>query len=242
MDAPFLPDSVLSFIVTYKGTAHPLFFPSTATLADLREALASKSDINLPPPYQKLVIKGKSHYEDSTPLTTLPTSKIMLVGSTPTDINIVQKQTSIAQARAARFSQKPSSSSSRPSQPMKTLSSLSTESYTFQTFTSLPQFPDHQKALALLHKLASDTGIKTIMQNHKWSVGALIELHPAERTILGYNQNKGQTIALRIRTDDLDGFRHYDSIRKVLLHELSHMVFSEHDEKFHALNRQLNRE
>ena len=33
-------------------------------------------------------------------------------------------------------------------------------------------------------------------------------------------QNKGEEISLRIRTDDLKGFRKYDSIKKTLLHEL----------------------
>ncbi|KAF9181855.1 hypothetical protein BGZ51_005135 [Haplosporangium sp. Z 767] len=68
------------------------------------------------------------------------------------------------------------------------------------------------------------------------------KLSPAEKTILGYNRNKGELIALRLRTDDLEGFRHYDAVRKVLLHELAHNVWSEHDDNFHALNRQLNKE
>ncbi|OBZ83710.1 hypothetical protein A0J61_08243 [Choanephora cucurbitarum] len=62
------------------------------------------------------------------------------------------------------------------------------------------------------------------MANRRWSVGELIELTPFEASILDYNRNAGQLIALRLRTDDLSGFRHYDSIRKVLLHELTHNV------------------
>lgn len=33
-------------------------------------------------------------------------------------------------------------------------------------------------------------------------------------------QNHGEEISLRLRTDDLKGFRKYDSIKKRLLHEL----------------------
>ncbi|KAJ4830294.1 hypothetical protein Tsubulata_048750 [Turnera subulata] len=55
-------------------------------------------------------------------------------------------------------------------------------------------------------------------------------------------QNHGEEISLRLRTDDLKGFRKYDSIKKTLLHELAHMVFSEHDANFYALDRQLNQE
>lgn len=80
------------------------------------------------------------------------------------------------------------------------------------------------------------------MAARKWSVGELIELTPFEASILGYNRNAGQLIAIRLRTDDLSGFRHYDSIRKVLLHELTHNVWGDHDDNFHALNRQLNKD
>lgn len=62
------------------------------------------------------------------------------------------------------------------------------------------------------------------MKQRKWSVGELTELTPFERSILGYNRNAGELISIRLRTDDLSGFRHYDSIRKVLLHELTHNV------------------
>ena len=42
-------------------------------------------------------------------------------------------------------------------------------------------------------------------------------------------------------TDDFEGFRHYSIIIKTVLHELAHMVHSEHDKHFHALNSQLNK-
>lgn len=88
-------------------------------------------------------------------------------------------------------------------------------------------------------------------------------------------QNHGEEISLRLRTDDLKGFRKYESIKKTLLHELvsliifllfllllihaflsvnkivglmlffcsyqAHMVFSEHDVNFYALDKQVTR-
>ena len=49
----------------------------------------------------------------------------------------------------------------------------------------------------------------------RWSVGVLAEM-PADGKVgvdpvcvLGMNQNKGQKILLRLRTDDLLGFRKY---------------------------------
>lgn len=59
---------------------------------------------------------------------------------------------------------------------------------------------------------------------------------------MGLNQNHGEKILLRLRTDDLKGFRKPLSIRKVLYHELAHNVFSEHDDNFNMLMRQIERE
>jgi len=59
---------------------------------------------------------------------------------------------------------------------------------------------------------------------------------------MGLNQNKGQKILLRLRTDDLRGFRKMESIRKVLFHELAHNVHSEHDGKFFQLMREVERD
>ena len=44
------------------------------------------------------------------------------------------------------------------------------------------------------------------------------------------------------RAADFKGFRHYHMIKSVLLHELAHMVHSEHNNNFHMLNRQLEKE
>jgi len=129
---------------------------------------------------------------------------------------------------------------------------LPTGPYVFQSFKPLvipglnaPGVPPASKALQLLHRLASDPGIVWVMNHHKWSVGVLSEMPPwgkvgvSEYCVLGYNVNKGQEIALRLRTDDLKGFRKYERIRTTLIHELAHMVWSEHDVNFKTLNSQL---
>jgi hypothetical protein len=57
-----------------------------------------------------------------------------------------------------------------------------------------------------------------IMKKYNWHVGVLKEMPPeglvgiSERCILGYNLNRGEVIALRLRTDDLKGFRNYNRI------------------------------
>lgn len=44
---------------------------------------------------------------------------------------------------------------------------------------------------------------------------------------------------MRLRTDDLKGFRRYDRIKETLLHELAHMVYGSHDTDFKELNSQV---
>uniref|UniRef100_A0A8R7R298 WLM domain-containing protein n=1 Tax=Triticum urartu TaxID=4572 RepID=A0A8R7R298_TRIUA len=99
-----------------------------------------------------------------------------------------------------------------------------------------------------MHMLACDPGIIAIMNKHRWQVGIMTEMAPvgyvgvSPKCIIGFNKNMGEEIPLRLRTDDLKGFRKYESIKKTLLHELAHKVHSEHDAHFFALNKQLNEE
>jgi hypothetical protein len=68
------------------------------------------------------------------------------------------------------------------------------------------------------------------MQTHRFAVGLLTELAPHEHPgLLGLNENAGQAIKLRLRTDDYDGFRLYAEVRRVLCHELTHNVWGDHD-------------
>lgn len=108
--------------------------------------------------------------------------------------------------------------------------------------------PPPAQARALLYRLASDPGILGVMKKHGWKVGLLSEMPPEGKVgvspvcLLGFNRNHGAEISLRLRTDDLKGFRKYDSIRLTLIHELAHMVHAEHDVLFKELNSQLRRE
>ncbi|PSS16113.1 Ubiquitin and WLM domain-containing metalloprotease [Actinidia chinensis var. chinensis] len=108
--------------------------------------------------------------------------------------------------------------------------------------------PPSSEALKRMHMLAADPGIVAIMNKHRWRVGIMTEMAPvgyvgvSPKCILGFNKNHGEEISLRLRTDDLKGFRKYESIKKTLLHELAHMVHSEHDTNFYALDKQLNQE
>lgn len=124
--------------------------------------------------------------------------------------------------------------------------------YTFGAYRSLPVpdaiRPSAAAALRMLHKLARDPGILGVMAKHKFRVGLLAEMPPegkvgvSESCVLGYNVNAGAEIHLRLRTDDLRGFRRYARVRETLLHELTHNVWSEHDGNFKALCSRLNAE
>ncbi|GFY97591.1 hypothetical protein Acr_12g0001320 [Actinidia rufa] len=82
------------------------------------------------------------------------------------------------------------------------------------------------RQLKRMHMLAADPGIVAIMNKHRWRVGIMTEMAPvgyvgvSPKCILGFNKNHGEEISLRLRTDDLKGFRKYESIKKTLLHEL----------------------
>jgi len=93
--------------------------------------------------------------------------------------------------------------------------------YTFQKFEAWQHpglSPGASEALKLLHRLAADPGVVGIMTKHRWTVGLLSEMPPEGKVgvsamcILGVNINAGQEISLRLRTDDLKGFRRYGSI------------------------------
>mmetsp|Transcript_19052 Transcript_19052/g.22023 ORF Transcript_19052/g.22023 Transcript_19052/m.22023 type:complete len:369 (+) Transcript_19052:111-1217(+) len=122
------------------------------------------------------------------------------------------------------------------------------EKYGFGRIETLPMLPEQNKAKAILTSLANDPGILACMAKRKWNVGCLAELYPegkvgeSEVCIMGLNQNNGVKILLRLRTDDLKGFRKILSIRKVLFHELAHNVHSEHNGDFFKLMRQIEKE
>lgn len=81
----------------------------------------------------------------------------------------------------------------------------------------------HALVLRYLERLANDPAVLHVCRAHGYQVGVLTELLPHEHPdLLGLNENKGQRILLRIRTDAADGTRDYKTTRRVLMHELAH--------------------
>lgn len=104
-----------------------------------------------------------------------------------------------------------------------------------------PTSPLHGKVIDYLTRLSRDPGILHICQLHQFRIGSLTELLPWEHPgLLGLNENAGQRILLRIRTDDAEGFRDYKTTRRVLVHELAHNKVADHPPEFKMLNSELN--
>ena len=243
--------NMVNISVSHNGTKLDFTFDDNhnATVEDLQYCLAQETGILSA--HQKLIVRGKRLALDER-LANLDSSRILLVGSKDSQIKNMNKSQQSHDALIARSSQPnpyavrlydQASSSSR----FHTLSDASSQ-YTFHRIEPLQIYTEGiQTARNLLLRLASDPGIVSIMTNHQFSVGLLTEMDPAINTgasskILGLNRNAGQIIELRLRTDRYDGFRHYNGIRTVLLHELTHNVHGEHDANFWKLFRELERE
>jgi len=99
-----------------------------------------------------------------------------------------------------------------------------------------------------LKELSEDPAILGVMKRNGFQVGCLSEMPPDGQVgvdsecVMGLNKNAGQEIFLRVRTDDGQGLRPYQSLVPVLLHELTHNVWSDHDNRFKTLCSQLTRE
>ena len=103
--------------------------------------------------------------------------------------------------------------------------------------------PHAFEARRLLEKLACDPGVQAIMKSRELVVGSLGEMDPIDDRLmkekereggrlLGYNTNMGMRIDIKLRTDDLAGFRPYPELASTLIHEISHNWCADHDQLF----------
>ncbi|KAL7470207.1 hypothetical protein ACHAXS_010446 [Conticribra weissflogii] len=106
--------------------------------------------------------------------------------------------------------------------------------------------PHAFEARRLLERMVLDPGIVAVLTSRKLFVGTLGEMDPIDdrlmlktqrehgggKCLLGYNTNRGLRIDVKLRTDDLTGFRPYEELVGTLIHELSHNRVGEHDALF----------
>ncbi|KAL8908492.1 MAG: hypothetical protein Q9207_000798 [Kuettlingeria erythrocarpa] len=238
-----------NFSITFfhHGRRHTLDFPPHSTITDLADQISSS--LSIPQANQKLMITPrigllKYPFPDSLlPLSSLRETKIVLLAPLPSELS------SLSEAWAASKPRQRSSSvkSATPARHRDWRKAQDEATYTFGTIVPLPYLPNPEKSRRFLERLRDDAGIKASMRKHKFSVGVLTEMNPAEHTThqsrtLGLNRNRGQVIELRLRTDAYDGYRDYKIIRKTLCHELAHNVFGEHDRNFWELTKVIEKE
>jgi hypothetical protein len=237
----------IQLTITHHGKPIKLTFRSNAVITDLSDEVSSS--LSIPPPNQKFLITPKvgllrpPFKDPSLPLTTLLTKKIILMGSTASEISTLNATiTAAAPRRASPFTATPSRTANRSIQRIQ-----DDAAYTFHTLRPLPYLPRPERSLAFLERLRDDAGIRAAMRAHRFSVPLLTEMDPAMHTThesrtLGLNRNQGEVIELRLRTDAYDGYRDYKTIRKTLCHELAHNVFGPHDRNFWDLCGQIEKE
>ncbi|KEQ69242.1 zinc metallopeptidase [Aureobasidium namibiae CBS 147.97] len=104
----------------------------------------------------------------------------------------------------------------------------------FGSYEHLADCPQPEEALLRLRKIASL--VKPLMRKRSWKVRVLSEFLPDDQRLLGLNINKTFKICVRLRyTHEPSTFLPIEQCVDTLLHELSHIVFSDHDSNFHSL-------
>lgn len=231
----------ITLTLTHHGQPHTFTLPANSTISTLSSAVTTS--LSIPSDHQKFFITPQTGIlrppfpNPELPLSTLLTKKIVLLAPTPAQLAALSRPTNV-------HSPIPTATPARTRDPKKALADAT---YTFHTLLPLAHLPSPHKSLAYLERLRSDAGIRAAMVKHRFSVGVLTEMDPAEHTThssrtLGLNRNRGEAIELRLRTDAGDGYRDYGTIRKTLCHELAHNVHGEHDAQFWALTKQIEEE
>ena len=237
-------DAELAITFTHHGATHTFSFIHDATIQDLSSRV--ETELSIPAAHQKYMVTPKlgilkpPFSDPSYPLRSLKPKKIVLLAPTASDISSLSRPAPQPQRSSALKSAAPARNRDwRKVQDEAT--------YTFHTILPLPYLPNPDRSKAFLERLRDDPGIKAAMVKHKFSVGVLTEMNPAEHTThesktLGLNRNRGEVIELRLRTDAYDGYRDYKIIRDTLCHEMAHNVWGEHDRNFWELCKSIEKE
>jgi hypothetical protein len=234
------------FTIHHHGKPLEISLPVDSTLSDLSAHVATH--LFIPLANQKFMITPKlgllkPPFNPDHSLSNLSSKKIVLMGSTVSEIETLSR--TIASASAPRRAGP--IKAAKPSRARDWKKNSEEIQYTFHSIRPLPYLPHPERSQRFLERLCDDPGIKASMLKHKFSVGLLTEMDPAMHTThesrtLGLNRNRGEVIELRLRTDAYDGYRDYKTIRKTLCHELSHNVWGDHDRNFWNLTKEIEKE
>ncbi|GMH92839.1 hypothetical protein TrVE_jg10825 [Triparma verrucosa] len=244
--------NALSISISHKGTTHTFDVINGSTVADLKSLENWPSSLNS----TKLLLKGKALSESDVITSKKAKVKILAMGMSASEISEFNKkeaEKSLAQPRLrddiSKDGRRELARRKLLGQNLNAKSSSNRGVYkVFGRIETLPMLPERSKSESILRSLASDPGVIECCKRRNWKVGALCEMYPEGKVgvsdvcVMGLNVNKGQKILLRLRTDDLQGWRKMESIRKVLFHELSHNDISEHNGEFFKLMREVEKE
>ena len=222
----------------------------------LRDQLVSK--LSLSSPTTRLIYKGRKleddellianlfmeHMDDKKEGKNRDIIKIMLIASKEEEVKSLKDFESNEKVKEKDLSSKRKGGY----EFVPTTSIPFNASYGFTSIETLPGLPNQNEARKILTTLANDPGVLEVMKKRGWKVPILAELYPDGSVgedpvcVLGLNVNHGEKILLRIRTDDLSGFRKLRTVKETLYHELAHNQFGPHDEKFYRLMREITKE
>jgi len=217
-------------------------------LKELREKLEDQTGV--PSASQKLIHKGRRLEDDDLDLFTAGIGVVQMIGLRKDQIQDAKEASSVINDLDVDYdvlAQKKAQKSAELERETYRKRAGECE-YRFEMIRVLEQFRDKDEAFRLLEDLATDPGIVAVLKKHKWKVGTLSEMYPDGKVgvdpvcVLGLNVNKGQEIQLRLRTDNLKGFRKRAVIRETLAHELAHVEISDHNADFYALMSQIQSE
>ncbi|CCG82448.1 putative Zinc metalloproteinase [Taphrina deformans PYCC 5710] len=223
--------------VSYRGQCHAFTLPDASTVAALKDLIHESLD--LPPGTQKLLAKGKVAGPDSI---VQDGTRFMLLATSAESISAVS--TSLARSGTGTGTGTRGTPGTRvglnrtiePATP-----------YIFDRIVALPHLPSPSTSQTFLERLARDAAIRHLMRRRHLRVALLTELDPRAHTthdskVLGLNRNAGEQVLLRVRTDTLDGWRDYRTVRATLVHELAHNTHTDHDRAFWDLFNAMSRE
>jgi len=252
--------------LSYKGEVMEVAAQPTDALAVVVESVADVLDVD--PQFVKVILRGR-RLDLAQTLSTQGVksgAKLMLIASSPEEVARLLAQRSDPTVRGFDGEKRLEAHRRSGLDPVAASEwrAVQDKEHKFGklevvAFPCPPVTPHPFEAEKLLVKLSTDPGIVACMREHKWFVGKLCEMDPADDKLkkkqaagsgggggggactLGYNENGGARIYVRLRTDDLRGMREYRGLVTTLLHELAHNEFGPHTRPFWCLFSDLRR-
>lgn len=252
-------DGEVRFKLSYRGQSYDIIQSLNDRLSQLYDIIYEKTTVT--PSYQKIIASGPMKKvfseRDSESEAKEPTLaqlgftssnshapiKLMLVGPPEGEVEAIQKEDEKGQKMNKPRQYHPSMlRGTKPRSTINASSPLANPFHNLRVHQVTPSnAPEYDMIMKRLQKLSTDEAVVHVCKLHGFQVGELTELLPHEHpNLLGLNENMGQRISLRLRTDLYDGLQPYRDTRRVLLHELAHNKINDHPPEFKILNSELN--